>query len=92
MGVDYLQYVVQTDAEAATGLPGILFVLSGALKAVEDGLQFVLGYADTLIKNLDINVSVILQGGNLNVDFLLRVLGGVIHQIADRLLQIFLVG
>ena len=92
MGVDYLQHVVQTDTEAATGLAGILFVLSGALKAVEDSLQFALGYADTLIKNLDIHVSVILQGGNLNVDFLLRVLGGVIHQIADRLLQIFLVG
>lgn len=42
MGVDYLQYVVQTDAEAATSLAGILFVLSGALKAVEDGLQFAL--------------------------------------------------
>ena len=92
MGVDYLQHVVQTDAEAATGLAGILFVLCGALKAVEDGLQLAFGYADTLIKNLDINVSVILQGGNLNVDFLLRVIGGVIHQIADRLLQIFLVG
>ena len=91
MGVDYLQHVVQTDAEAATGFPGILFVLSGALKAVEDGLQLALGYADTLIKNLDINVSVILQGGNLNVDFLLRVLGGIIYQIADRFLQIFLV-
>lgn len=52
MGVDYLQHVVQTDAEAATSLAGILFVLSGALKAVEDGLQFALGYADTLIKTL----------------------------------------
>ena len=92
MGVDYLQHVIQTDTEAATGFPGILFVLSGALKAVEDGLQFALGYADTLIKNLDIHVSVILQGGNLNVDFLLRVLGGIIYQIADRFLQIFLVG
>ena len=67
-------------------------MLSGALKAVEDSLQFALGYADTLIKNLDIHISVILQGGNLNVDFLLRVLGGIIHQIADRFLQIFLVG
>lgn len=52
MGVDYLQHVVQTDAKTATSLPGILFVLSGALKAVEDGLQFALGYADTLIKTL----------------------------------------
>lgn len=92
MGVDYLQHVVQTDTEAATGLPGILFVLSGTLEAVEDGLQLALGNADTLIKNLDIHVSVILQGGNLNVDFLLRVLGGVIHQVADCLLQIFLIG
>lgn len=52
MGVDYLQHVVQSDAEAATSLAGILFVLSGALKAVEDGLQLAFGYADTLIKTL----------------------------------------
>ena len=76
MGVDYLQHVVQTDAETATSLAGIFFVLSGALKAIEDGLQFALGYADTLIKNLDIYVLIILQGRNLNVDFLLRVQTG----------------
>ena len=81
----------QTDAEAATSLTGILFVLSGALKAVEDGLQFALGYADTLIVYFDIYISVILGGGNLNVDFFLRVFGGVIYYIADSLLQIFLI-
>ena len=60
MGVDYLQHVVQTDAEAATSLPGILFVLSGALKAVEDGLQLAPGYADTLVEYIDIYVLIIL--------------------------------
>ena len=33
----------------------------------------------------------ILEGGNLNVDFVLRVFGGVIYHVADGFLQIFLV-
>ena len=43
MGVDYLQHVVQADTEAATGFPGILFVLCSTLKAVEDGFQLAFG-------------------------------------------------
>ena len=60
MGVDYLQHVVETDAEAPTGFPGIPFVLCSTLKAVEDVFQFALGYADTLIEYLDIYVLIIL--------------------------------
>ncbi len=91
MGIDYLQHVVQADTEAATGLPGVSFVLSSTLKAVEDSFHLTSGYADTLIVYLDIYISVILGGGNLNVDFFLRVFGGVIYYIADSLLQIFLI-
>ena len=59
MGVDYLQHVVQADTEAATGFPGILFVLCSTLKAVEDGFQLAFGNADTFIEYFDIYVLII---------------------------------
>ena len=91
MCLDDLEHIVESDAEATSCLFGILLVLGGTFISVEDGFQLAFGDADTLVIYLNIYMLLILEGGNLNVDFVLLVFGGVIYHVADGFLQIFLV-
>ena len=90
MGMDDLEHIVQAYAKSFSGLVAIFLVFGSTLKAIEYRFLFALRYAYSLVVHLNIYIVVVLEGRNADVDLFFRVFGGVVYQVADSLLQIFL--
>ena len=91
MGMDDLEHIVQAYAKSFSGLVAIFLVFGSTLKAIEYRFLFALRYAYSLVVHLNIYIVVVLEGRNADVDLFFRVFGGVVYQVADSFLQIFLV-